>query len=248
MGSVILCEGSTDYTLLQYYMRKAYEWKDDRKKQNHILKVNGNPSRKLFKDKKELTIAAVGGCNKLQEGLQAVIDRNGLAPIDSTEQFFERVVILTDHDEIGTESDFVDEINKVFVNNCVQMKDTLTGSKWIACEMTNNMGEKAEFQFLLLIIPFEDIGAMETFLLNAISANDVYDAGIISRCNNFVDNIDPEKKYLNHRRIITKAKFDTYFSIRTPAAQFNERQNILKSVKWEEYTLIQKEFKLLENL
>ena len=28
MISVILCEGSTDYTLLQYYMRKVNGWMD----------------------------------------------------------------------------------------------------------------------------------------------------------------------------------------------------------------------------
>ncbi len=48
--------------------------------------------------------------------------------------------------------------------------------------------------------------------------------------------------------MITKAKFDTYFSIRTPAEQFVERQNILKSVDWENYSSIQRDFALLGDL
>ena len=67
-------------------------------------------------------------------------------------------------------------------------------------------------------------------------------------CKNLVDNVDPEKRYLTGRRIITKAKFDTYFSVRTPAEQFVERQDILKSVKWEEYAKIQKDFELLNDI
>ena len=36
---------------------------------------------------------------------------------------------------------------------------------------------------------------------------------------------------MNKRRYITKAKFDVYFSVRTAAEQFVERQNILKNIK-----------------
>ena len=64
----------------------------------------------------------------------------------------------------------------------------------------------------------------------------------------FVDNVDNQKKYLNKRRYITKAKFDVYFSIRTSAEQFVERQNILKSVPWEKYMQIQKSFDKLSDL
>lgn len=37
MNSVILCEGSTDYTLLQYNMRKANGWNDKKDMQKDIL-------------------------------------------------------------------------------------------------------------------------------------------------------------------------------------------------------------------
>lgn len=78
--------------------------------------------------------------------------------------------------------------------------------------------------------------------------NNLYDQKIIGECRKFVDRIDPEKRYLTSRRYITKAKFDTYFSIRTLVDQYAERQNIVKSVKWEEYTHIQTAFRNLGNL
>lgn len=99
-----------------------------------------------------------------------------------------------------------------------------------------------------MIIPFETTGALETFLLDAVSEQDAYDKEIIKKGNDFVDQIDPEKRYLNKRRYKTKAKFDVYFSIRTSAEQFAERRNILKSVDWENYTRIQTDFEKLSEL
>lgn len=94
----------------------------------------------------------------------------------------------------------------------------------------------------------EDTGARETFLLHAIAERDTYDADIIEKCNAFVDNIDSEERYLTKRRYVTKAKFDVYFSIRTSADQFTERQNILKGIDWNEYVYIQDSFQKLGEL
>lgn len=105
-----------------------------------------------------------------------------------------------------------------------------------------------EFSLLLLVIPFEESGAMETFLLNAVAMEDFYDKTIIDSCNCFVESIDPERKYLKSRRHVAKAKFDTYFSIRTPVEQYAERQNIFKNVRWEQYNNIQKAFQKLREL
>lgn len=56
MNNIILCEGSTDYVLLQYYMRKAYQWSDDSSRQQGILRMDRQKSRNLVKDSDVLTI------------------------------------------------------------------------------------------------------------------------------------------------------------------------------------------------
>lgn len=43
MRSVILCEGSTDFVLLQYYMRKVHGW--EYKKNDNVL-IKGYKARK----------------------------------------------------------------------------------------------------------------------------------------------------------------------------------------------------------
>lgn len=103
-------------------------------------------------------------------------------------------------------------------------------------------------KLLLLVIPFESNGAMETFLLNSISIKDPYDATIIQKGNQFVESADPRKKYLNKNRYLTKAKFDVYFSVRTAAAQFTQRHDILKGIKWEEYIDVQGDLEKLADL
>lgn len=244
MRSVILCEGSTDFVLLQYYMRKVYGW--EYKKNDSVL-INGYKARKcvLKKDRSELNIIGCGGCSRIPEGLQFILDSNSLSAEDEA---YNRIVIITDRDEVETESEFETIIATELGKQQIEWKDDISNDKWIDFHYENGQGDNCNAKLLLLVIPFEDTGAMETFLLDAIGKANPYDAKIISDCNQFVENVDNQKKYLNKRRYITKAKFDVYFSVRTAAEQFVERQNILKNIPWEDYAEIQNSFKKLDDL
>ena len=244
MRSVILCEGSTDFVLLQYYMRKVHGW--EYKKNDNVL-IKGYKARKcvLKKDRSELNIIGCGGCSRIPEGLQFILDSNSLSAEDEA---YDRIVIITDRDEVETESEFETIIATELGKQQIEWKDDISNDKWIDFHYENGQSDNCNAKILLLVIPFEDTRAMETFLLDAIGKADPYDAQIISDCNQFVDNVDGAKKYLNKRRYITKAKFDVYFSVRTAAEQFVERQNILKNIPWEDYAEIQNSFKKLDDL
>ena len=54
MNSIILCEGSSDFVLLQYYMRTVYGWTDERTQ--NIRSDSIKRSRTLKKDENLLTI------------------------------------------------------------------------------------------------------------------------------------------------------------------------------------------------
>ncbi len=243
MKSIILCEGSSDFTLLQYYMRKVYGWEYSN---SHTINLdNIRRSATFSKEANLMSIGGCGGCNRIIPALGDVLESN---TITTAGEQFDKVVIITDRDEIETEDKFIDDIKALCDEYQINLLDTLVNDKWISAEYENGHGRKQLLQLLLLVIPFEETGAMETFLLNAIAQDDGYDAEIIRKSNQFVDNIDQEKRYLKKRRYITKAKFDVYFSVRTAAEQFVERQNILKSVPWEQYGLIQREFEKLNEL
>ena len=247
MNSIIICEGSTDYYLLQYYMREALGWTDNRTIQSNILRLQGQKSRNLEKENKILTIMATGGCSRLMEGFNEVLLRNFLTPPDLSEMY-SKIVIVTERDELGTENEFHKDVQDKLDSFNVVHPENFSNNTWALCTMENQLGVKETFEVLLLVIPFEQNGAMETFLLNAIANDSPYDNAIIQSCNQLVDSVDPQNLYLKSRRYITKAKFDTYFSIRTPAEQFAERQKILKNVKWEQYTRIQTDFVRLSEI
>lgn len=247
MNNIILCEGSTDYFLLQYYMRAAYQWIDDKAIQKGILKMPNQKSRNLRKNSDVLTIMAVGGCSQIGNGLRNVLNKNFLSP-PNLENVFSKIIIVTDRDEVGTEQAFIQTLQQILFEYNVSCTSCMSNNTWLKCSMYNQIGLPINFSILLLIIPFEENGAMETFLLNAVGDKDPYDKLIINECGQLVERIDPEKRYLTSRRYITKAKFDTYFSIRTPVEQYVERQNILKNIKWEQYNHIQKAFNKLSEL
>ncbi|MCD8325583.1 MAG: hypothetical protein LUC90_02535 [Lachnospiraceae bacterium] len=254
-NNIIICEGETDSVLLQYYMRKVNGWSDtvDKSVQESRLKPEWNKKRsrslirELDADRDVLTLMPVGGCERLAKGLDSALERNVMSAPGSSEPY-NRIVIIRDRDDGETEELFLSEIDTILEIYNVVHSETLSNNTWHACEMQTQLGIKITFQLLLMIIPFEENGAMETFLLNAICNKDPYDKIIINKCREFVDDVDPEKRYLNKRRLVTKAKFDTYFSIRTSADQFLQRQNIIKNVEWEQYPSIQRDFENLSAL
>ena len=137
---------------------------------------------------------------------------------------------------------------KKTIKNIIDDENNIVNDSWINCTCENGAQDIINFRVLLLIIPFDEEGALETFLLKAIASNDEYDNEIIEKGNDFVENADSERRYLTKRRYVTKAKLDVYFSIRTSVEQFTERQSILKSINWEDYEYIQESFRKLREI
>lgn len=228
-------------------MRKACGWEDTEKGQTKQFKLSGQKSRLLKKGKNSLTIAAAGGCSRMADGLAEVLRKNYMESPESND-IFHSIVIITDRDELDTETSFIQNIETVLKSENVTMDEKIVNNQWTGCKMTINVGVEIRMRLLVMVIPYEENGAMETFLLNAIAKQDMYDKRIIEECSNFIDNTDTERRYLSKRRLITKAKFDAFFCVRTAAEQFNERSSIIKNIPWERYTAIQKDFRLLEDI
>lgn len=244
MRSVILCEGSTDFVLLQHFMRRTYQWEY---KSNKQINIAGQSALEctLQKDDNTVSIIGCGGCNRLIPCLNYELMLNSVSALGEA---YDKIVIITDRDEVLTEQEFSEQIEYQIKVYNGKYSGLITNNEWMEFSFINGYGDELKTKLLMLVIPFEETGAMETFLLNAIAEQDEYDKYIINQCNAFVDNVDNQRKYLNKRRYITKAKFDVYFSVRTSAEQFNERRNIIKNVAWEKYPLIQNSFDKLGEL
>ena len=244
MKNIILCEGSTDGILLQYFMRKVHQW-EDVKKQKRLFGEHALWFRSLKKGNDKLDIVSCDGSSRLLPCIEYLLELNKTASLNES---YNKVIVVTDRDEYTTEEVFITAVGEIFTQNSIHRKDQLEQDKWIECVYESANGRERSMEILLLVIPFEDNGAMETFLLNAIGSRNAYDAEIIRQGNLFIDSVDPERRYLTKRRYVTKAKFDVYFSVRTSAAQFRQRQDIIKEIEWENYIDTQSEFAKLADL
>lgn len=248
MNSILLCEGVTDFSLLQVYMCETNGWTDDKTLQSSALAISNQKSRVLKKDDDKLTVMSTGGCNRIPEALELALKRtkNAAPPFDEA---YKKIAIVTDNDESGTTDDTINMVTDKLNAEEISFSEPFQDKKWISCKVINSVGMEYEFEVLLLVIPFTHQGAIETFLLDAISANDSYDATIISKCKNFVATVDPDPRYLKKRGDKTKAEFAVYFCIRTPATAYQERRSVLKTgIRWSDYELIQQDFNLLAYL
>lgn len=243
MKSIILCEGGTDLTLIQYFMEKVNGWKYH---SNRPKLFDLEQQKRFKKEDKILEIGATGGCSEIPKYFSKILAYQRIG--SNFEERYENIVIITDNDEIDTFDNMKATLEKLFNEHSVTVENNIANDSWINCTCENGAQDIINFRVLLLIIPFEEEGALETFLLKAIASKDEYDNEIIEKGNIFVETVDPQKKYLVRRRYVTKAKLDVYFSIRTPVDQFTERQNILKSINWEDYEYIRNSFKKLREL
>lgn len=245
MNSLILCEGKTDCILLQYYLEKVHSWTRVKKSAFHA--VSDSWSNFFTKDGNSMIISETKGCSRIAEGLKTAIARNENAAPGSNDDFFDKIIIFTDNDEGDTVVELLADIQNKLQETTATFATQIQKDKWNKGNIQSIEGNK-EFELYIMFIPFDENGALETYLLNCVGNNDAYDKVIIDKGNAFVDTIDPDEKYLNQRRLKTKAKFDVYFSVRTAADQYPERQNILKSVAWENYDTIRNDFKVFDEL
>lgn len=92
----------------------------------------------------------------------------------------------------------------------------LITNDWKAVTFIDSISQSFKVNFLFLVIPPDNYGALETFILNAIADKNEYDKVIIEKGNHFIQTIDPKQKYISKRRDFEKSKYNVYLSIRMP--------------------------------
>ena len=98
---------------------------------------------------------------------------------------------------------------------------------------------------LLVAIPQEHQGALETLLLDSIS-EDPYDAVIVDKTGDFIDEIEPHaKKYLVGRRDRLKAHLGVTWAVQYPEKLFRFISEQIESVEWEKSDVLAECFKEL---
>ena len=247
--SVVICEGRRDRALLQYYLLRALSWSDviDRSRQRRAIRHPGQQSRLLEKGKDELTIMSSGGAGNIHKALEGVLKRIKSTPPDGSDAY-DNISVVTDRADDETEPVMLKKLSDTLSKLGASTESDLSNSQWIECRITTKTDIELSFRVQVLIIPFDENGAIETFLLEAVSRENAYDAEIVIKSKEFAGAADPEERYLTKRSYRTKAAFDAFFSIRTAPEQFNERQSVFLNVDWENYSTVNEAFKAFEEL
>lgn len=240
MNRVILCEGKTDAILLSYYLGKTAGWKHTAPPKDLAMKARQkNENVDWYKKGTEhLMICAVGGKDNFANFFNRDI-RRAILSINA----FSRVVIVTDRDDRS-----VEEITQGVSEAFAPFFHSVQNHEWRCNPYTDQFDMEQSLESLLLVIPKEQQGALETVMLAAIS-EDPYDKNIVDRCESFVHDIRPEAaKYISTDRLQLKAHLSTVWAVQSPDKAFDFISEQIEAVAWEEYATLRDCFGILETI
>lgn len=242
MTRILLCEGETDLILISYYLEKTKGWKYTGNPKGLRLNFTEQDNKAACNYRNdsgdELLICAVGGKdnfgNFFNENLNKPIMRSTAGETDY------RIALVTDRDDI-----IIQDIELSISEQLSPIVDNIENNVWKTNKINADLGAKVTIEFLLLVIPKENTGALETMLMEALS-EDEYDANIIEKCGNFITDIKPDAdRYIHENRLQLKAQLGVAFSIFNPEKTFSLFKERLVSVKWEDSPILAKCFEKL---
>ncbi len=104
------------------------------------------------------------------------------------------------------------------------------------------------FEFLLVSIPIDQQGALETVLLDAIS-EDPYDKNIVEKSKSFVSSIRSEAgRYITSDRLQLKADLSVAWAIQSPQKVFDFIDEQIRNVPGERSETLRDCFRELEKI
>lgn len=244
MNKLILCEGETDAILLSYYLQRTCGWTFSKRAPAGVNikaeKIHGESANWYQKDEDHLLICAVGSKDRFQcffeEKIAQPLQTSGTA-------VFSKIALIIDHDD-DPEEKIVRRVRK----ELPLIARNARHNAWTAHNYKNGYGETQQLDFLLLIIPGDQEGALESLLLDVIS-EDPYDKNIVEKSKVFVDGLASEaSRYIGKRRLVLKARLGVTWAIQSPQKVFQFIDEQLRSTPWEKSEVLWKTFEKIREI
>ena len=249
MRSIILCEGFDDNYIIGYYLYKTKKWVYNKSgkisKMYELPKVNKNQIIEVYeKGSDRLIIWSVGGKDNFKKAFEFLNKINTNYPDERINQVF----VFADRD--------MNDIDTCIKSIMVEMNDEGINIQKLKNDCINIWDfeieeQKYEQKIIPIIIPFEEEGAVETLLMNAIAENGYEDEFIIEEAKSYIlKYLERYKdgKYLKHERQRLKAKFSAVISITNPDRSTTVFNNLLTSSDWEKSSTIKKHLHMFDEL
>ena len=152
-----------------------------------------------------------------------------------SDHLVEAVVIITDHDDEGAERErpqaIVDAIYSIVGNSNKSTDMNTVLNKWQSIEFTGSFSLKISIKYCYLLVPLDSQGALETFMLNALSEKDEARKEVIDQVEFFISNFKSEQ-YLRKRREQIKAELGISISVFNPERMFDTMMELINQVDW----------------
>ena len=217
---LILCEGVSDIAFVFLLLNKIlkceyvnnYELSD-------LIKINTK-----FKDEYAwyenedyyFLVASVKGCKNFNNFFELNIRET-----IKNKKYFSKIINIIDRDEKS-----IDEIEKSFKFDNLKFKN----KKELINIYSTWSDEEYNISTFLNVVPFDKCGALEDAILDTIIAQG--DKDIVEESINFIDSLDDNtKRYINKKRIISKAKVGVTFSLIAPDETFSSFSKRIDSLE-----------------
>ncbi len=240
--SFILCEEFTDQILISYYLNNRCGWEHMKSGRNkNIAFINDYGIEWYFREANYLGIWPVKG-NNFSEAFVSIIER---CKLENNE--IRKIIVVTDHDDIDAETKRLESLSDI-VSHCLgENVKAFSNGEWTKFKVKDDFSTISEIETLYLLVPISGNGALETFVFNAISEDNIYAKEAIEQARSFIKNFRSEK-YLTHNREKIKAELSVSLSIFSPDKVFSTMNEYLKSMNWEKYKLFNIQFQELEKI
>lgn len=238
--SLILCEGETDQALIGSYLEATAGWVYLKKTSD--FPFQGERICAYQKDESNtLGIWQVGG-NDFSHAIDVILEGA------KKDEVVDNIVVVTDHDDLDAEQSRPQVILDDFSSSLgieTLTKDNYL-NKWSPISYNNVFGPSV-IQFCYLLMPLEETGALETFMMNSLSEQNAENKNVISQAKTFVREFSSEK-YLRERREKVKAELGVSLSVFSPDRVFTTMKELIDSVSWGDFTTAHVQFERLQEL
>ena len=244
INGIILCEGDSDQVLLGSYLSKIMDLEFYR-----LTDKNPFPEEKIFwyhnKNDKIIGIWNVGGCNFLPS-IKKIILREKL------EHSIESIIVVTDNDDVKmSEERYVGIYNTINELVSISNYDSLSSQReyntWHTIKFAGSFSQITSIRYCFLLVPLNSQGALETFMLDALSEKSETEKDAIQQVKEFVKDFQSEK-YLRKRREKIKAELGISLSIFCPEKMFDTMIEMINQVDWSTFDQTDKQFGILKEI
>lgn len=244
MNCIVLCEGESDHIVLSEFFCSVYNFKFDKERSINKRKFDLT-CNSYVNNKVNLDMLYVGG-HDFTIKLNKVLENNKL----NTYDFYDHIVVVTDHDSEKELDDIVTDINRIISDN-TSWQGSIVCNDWLKIKQNTDFEEEKEISLLILPVPVNETGALETFLLDALSKKKG-NSYIVEKSYQLIKKLVEEHgniskdifsdSYLHKRRDIVKAPLAVFLGITIPERVFAEQKKMLSDIPWGDYIKIQEDF------